>query len=933
MMSVLASGTIEGDENISWAVYHSSLQKQPISKNNVSLISLLPLFPDQAKSVAMISHAMNVVKKAVEILNPGQVPVITVDQPLYTVAKQIQWSWPETHGEDHFIVMFGGLHIEMTALKMLGDLLEGSGWTGALVQAEVATSGTADSFLKASHVTRTRRAHQVTASALYLLLQKAYTEYSDGLTEGDDLMSLEDWCTEAAACPHFHFWYLILHLELVVMIYVKAIREGNFLLYIDALTKLVPWFFALDHTHYSRWIPVHLRDMVRLEVAHPYVYSQFMKGNFTVNKTTHSFSAIALDHAHEQNNASVKGDGGAVGLTENPTALRCWMVSGPEMARVIGEFEAATGERRKTDTRHHEQTRFAQKAFARDVKALTSVIQEMGNPFCENSTDLLVLDSRDLTDAAVIDTVRKIEELGQDQYDTYVSERLVNQTKHIDEPITRNKLPLFCRPAVREKSRPQQQIASLKNDCSLFSRLYIASQIREGDLDEFFAHENQGYPPALSQMGKLRSGTKSDLVHCLEDLATTQMNAPTPTVQVMIVDGAAAVNMLRPGTAKTFSDYEKQVFSPYIMTQLHHVRRLDVVWDEYFPDSLKAETRTKRGKGVRRRVEPSSNIPGNWEQFLRIDDNKVELFSFLANCLTTLNTEKQLITTHHTEVLCTQLRDVSGLSPCKHEEADTRILLHLEDAVKEGYTNMSIRTVDTDVLVLAVTAAQRLKIPELWVSFGTGKNFRHLPAHEMANGLGPERCMALPMFHAFTGCDTVSSFAGRGKKTAWDTWMTFSDVTRAFCAMATSPHAVDEWMELLERYVVLLYDRTSSQTSVNQARMELFTHKGRAIDGLPPTQAALIEHAKRAAYQAGHIWGQVMVAVPELPSPGDWGWKRKETAGWEVNWTTLPEAAKACRQLLRCGCKKGCRGHCKCVKAALQCTALCHCGGACTQLV
>jgi hypothetical protein len=84
----------------------------------------------------------------------------------------------------------------------------------------------------------------------------------------------------------------------------------------------------------------------------------------------------------------------------------------------------------------------------------------MGNPFCENSTDLLVLDSRDLADAAVIDTVYKIEKLGQDQYDTYVYERLVNQTKHIDEPITRNKLPLFNCPAVREKSRPQLQIAS-----------------------------------------------------------------------------------------------------------------------------------------------------------------------------------------------------------------------------------------------------------------------------------------------------------------------------------------------------------------------------------------------------------------------------------------------------------------------------------------
>ena len=47
-------------------------------------------------------------------------------------------------------------------------------------------------------------------------------------------------------------------MELLVMIYVRAIREGNFLLYIDALTKIVPWFFALGHTHYARWIPVHL---------------------------------------------------------------------------------------------------------------------------------------------------------------------------------------------------------------------------------------------------------------------------------------------------------------------------------------------------------------------------------------------------------------------------------------------------------------------------------------------------------------------------------------------------------------------------------------------------------------------------------------------------------------------------------------------------
>ena len=147
------------------------------------------------------------------------------------------------------------------------------------------------------------------------------------------------------------------------------------------------------------------------------------------------FSGIAIDLAHEQNNASVKDDGGAVGLTENPAALRSWMVSGPEMARLIGEFEVSTKKRNKTDFRHHEQRKHAQMTFGRDITSLTDVIKEMGNPFAENSKDLLVLDSRDLADPAVIDTLRQIKSIGQEQYDTYVNERLVNQTKPITDPI------------------------------------------------------------------------------------------------------------------------------------------------------------------------------------------------------------------------------------------------------------------------------------------------------------------------------------------------------------------------------------------------------------------------------------------------------------------------------------------------------------------
>ena len=122
-------------------------------------------------------------------------------------------------------------------------------------------------------------------------------------------------------------------------------------------------------------------------------------------------SAIVIDQAYEQINACVKGDGGAVGLTENPAALCRWMVSCPEMARaVIAGFEGSVQKKQDMACYHHEQNKHAQTAFAQGVKSLSATIEEMGNPFSESSSDL-VLDSGTITDSTVADTVFQIEKL------------------------------------------------------------------------------------------------------------------------------------------------------------------------------------------------------------------------------------------------------------------------------------------------------------------------------------------------------------------------------------------------------------------------------------------------------------------------------------------------------------------------------------------
>ena len=82
--------------------------------------------------------------------------------------------------------------------------------------------------------------------------------------------------------------------------------------------------------------------------------------SFAVHKTKKCFSSIALDRAHEEVNAEVKGEG-ALGLTENPIAPRRWMLAGPKFDVMVEEFEGNTPS--AEDHHHHEQKHGFQSAF------------------------------------------------------------------------------------------------------------------------------------------------------------------------------------------------------------------------------------------------------------------------------------------------------------------------------------------------------------------------------------------------------------------------------------------------------------------------------------------------------------------------------------------------------------------------------------------
>ena len=181
---------------------------------------------------------------------------------------------------------------------------------------------------------------QVIVASLHHLQCETYKNYCEQLPTHEDPMEFDWWyeCQKESQ-PQFLYWAITSELQLLLLQFVRSLREANFQLYVQILGKLMPWFFSMGLTNYSRWLPVHIRDMVTLPQKHPQVYDEFMKGHSVVKKTKNRFSAMGMDQAHEQENCLIKGDGGAVGLTEDPSALHRWMVCGPEVAHLVSQYE------------------------------------------------------------------------------------------------------------------------------------------------------------------------------------------------------------------------------------------------------------------------------------------------------------------------------------------------------------------------------------------------------------------------------------------------------------------------------------------------------------------------------------------------------------------------------------------------------------------
>ena len=232
------------------------------------------------------------------------------------------------------------------------------------------------------------------------------------------------------------------------------------------------------------------------------------------------------------------------------------MVAEPQIVEMLESFDDE-GEGDDSDFNHHEDTDAFELRYRKDAVSFKEMIEEAGSPFVEE--DLLInVANKVVQSAKAVESVRNAKDIGLKAYNEFVQKRLITCEESIYKTITNNKLQLFREKNTLPTNKGKLKTTSLSQERKMYALLYIASQAREGDLDDFFQHENHSHPPSLSEYGKLRKSNKSDFLKCLEDHGGTKIQFPEVTAE--IIDGAAAVQMIKPEESKTFGQYCKEEF-------------------------------------------------------------------------------------------------------------------------------------------------------------------------------------------------------------------------------------------------------------------------------------------------------------------------------------------------------------------------------------
>ena len=925
-----------------------------------------------------LSTVYTLLKKSVTMANRLGLEdtVIVLDQAIY--AKALEIVWKQQQEFKSVVLMMGDFHIACVFLAVIGKRFGDAGLRDLLIESRIIGSGSLNGVLEGKHYNRALRTHKIVVEALMRLNWQAFIQCEresphtsitrqmeavevalqnvrKGLTSvsiqvlydspelKDLLQSLEQF-NGSTRGKMGKFWQSYIEMVSLLLRFIRATREGDWNLHLVCVKDMLPWMFAYDRINYARYLPVYLCDMLALEQNHPSVHQAVNSGDFVVQRSScNGFSQVAVDQTIEQTiNCDTKSKGGIIGFSLNKAAVQRWVLTSHERAAVTQVCREMSGSHGVNDREQGVVKEMGKARLSRDeedVCKVQSTLNTWINPFAQSDSDEIChLASGATASEHLEQDLLTAHDRGKEAAMAYIQKRLVSNEVGFYDTLSKLKLGNFT--SVTKAVKISGTDVMLKADRNLFSRLLVIAQTRDMDLREVFKHSLGPLPWSLSSTdGTLGKTDKSKLLELLTNQVEPAEDVP-PTA-AWIVDGMAILQSLKE-IPSTFKDLAMTIFDS-IAPPSTMATRIDFVTDRYLETSIKNAERNRRGSHGSLKVRitgPGQKCPKQWKKFLSSAENKTSLTEFLLQQWSGQSYADRIgrrSIFFAAGDICTRLFVVEGKVmsdqveelQCTHEEADTRILLHAKHAADHGESTIIIRSPDSDVTILACHFQNQIPA-RLLVHKKTKTRTIFLDIPAVVQKAGVQLCDALPGLHAFTGCDTTSSFAGKGKKGPLKLCMINRESSQAMSMLGRSFILDGATFKRSERFVCKVYGFSDDHDDVNECRFLLFCSKNQQSHNLPPCQDALEKHTKRANFQAA-IWRRALEADPRVPSPDGYGWTITDGI-ISIDWMSLPPAPEALLDMIVCGCTGFCStGHCSCNRNSLSCTDACLCGDNCSN--
>ena len=787
----------------SWTGFNLSVREQPVSKDNVGY---LPTVDAPATDMDTVHEVLVRSLKIKDSLRLQSI-VVVFDQALYAKATEIQWKHSEKFKD--LVLRMGVFHTTCTLLSIVGKRFQDAGLRDLCVESGVIAEGSVSGVLDGRRYNRAVRCHKLMYEALMRLAWKGFQSWVEenhpdkrGTVDVffDSLDELyENTCAnefeEKMTSPGFakfvelfdnylkylrlekgklsQFWMSYLDLVEILLGLLRASREGNWELHLSSVRQMIPWCFAYDNLNYARYLSAYVSEMSHLEKEHPEISEYFRSGGFSVQiGDQNPFGKIPVDQACEETvNKDTQTAGGTKGFSLKPRALSKYYLTAEYRSifmRQLKEMVHLT----HSDAKHTDLQSSRIERDEADVRSLLLMLESTWiNPFNNEQQELVCLSTGKAATNEIENDLQQAKDIGEKAYKSFSAERLECHPPKVKfhDTLTKAKLKTFS--DLNKKMKVQKGTANeviLKADRALFAKMIVIAEKRELKMRDVLCHPLGPLPWALaSSDGSMRKTNKSSLGKELKKNALAVESFPQPCA--CVIDGMALVQRMK-GDHKTFSEAADYLLR-MVLNEGGNSRRIDVVFDVYRDDSIRNAERERRGAETgneSRNIRPEHKLE-QWRKFLLSPKNKSQFIKFIAKewqkeRYRVKLAEKILMVTSEEqcfEITSERAVTLDDLSSTQ-EEADTRVLLHAAEAARAGYKGIIVSAEDTDVLVLCLAFTSFI-LSSLFLKCGTKNRTIYIDISTVVQRFGSGLCKSLLGLHAFTGCDSVSAFAGKGK--------------------------------------------------------------------------------------------------------------------------------------------------------------------------